>query len=152
MGRKFDDQKALSYKSPPEVRDAANWEAERISEKYEIRIPDERGFTKPATAAYFVNWVLCHFFALPEPERDRIALEGREVFDARMASDRSIRFPLDPLEDSDSEGAPAPPEASIEPGKAGGIRTRNRKGRKGDRKAVGPDDPVVANHVPALVK
>jgi hypothetical protein len=170
MGRKFDDQKRLCINSPQEVRDGMKWEAERVATAHDIKIRGENGYWRYATGAYLVNWLICHFLTRPEAERDEMAMDGRAIFERHMALDRPLRIEIgsDPLPDSDSEGAPAPPSV-VEPAKPrkppykrpvgnesnsrdepGGGDNRGKRGRRRD--SQGTDTPPVANHAPPGLK
>jgi hypothetical protein len=95
MARRLADENQTNFEFMEEAKYGLQWEARRIARRQDVRISAVDGTWKYARPAYLMNWLACYFLTRPEPERDRIAREGRAVFDARMASERPVPFRLD---------------------------------------------------------
>lgn len=63
-----------------EIRRALTDQTEHLRDDLSWRTPD-RDRELPVKTTHVVNYLLCWYLTRPEAERDRIAAEGREIFD-----------------------------------------------------------------------
>jgi hypothetical protein len=89
--RTLDKDCRLSAPSLLEVRRGLSHEAERAHDELGLRVQGPTRASEPK-GAHVINWIACHFLALPAEERDRIMRKGKEILDLHCDSDAPVRF------------------------------------------------------------
>ena len=107
--RKLNKNLQPSFGTLIEIRRALRNEVEKLWERTGMMVEGEKSIERPQVA-HLLNWLTCWYLTRPPAERDRIAREGKPIFDARRHSDVAIDFNLDeikpvvPLEAEPKEG------------------------------------------------
>lgn len=89
--RKIESGSKIEAQSLLEIKRGVRDEAERLGDQLKIRVEGDSGQRRP-TVANTINWWACWMLTQPLEVRNRIAVEGKAIFDAHAQSDEPVAF------------------------------------------------------------